>query len=471
MALCKTTTMKKLYFLSWFMAAVMAVAGSVFVTSCSDDEGDAPLRYGISVNTAALYNELGIADEIKKELAKGEITIVGSVLIYDETGKKVFSVDAEIASLSPLTFAPEGLADGKYTVVSFLAACSKEDGSFWRLKDAGQLSTVRVMAVDEGPYPFAAAVGSASASVTVSGGKFIANLSPKSVGSIVDVKIDNLTRESDYTLLTLMYAVDESHDGFYLDPARSGDDVWVVIDTPYKYHKLLCVIYPECTSGKFFTLTTGEQATLDLSCSNGEGGDYVDIKGKYNLSSGGKYVYYFDMNRLNCQPPFFGSSEDFDVWKADRDNGVLVADPYTKWGCSIAEVESYVQAKQWWLAGNQEYEYWNPYGWSKWYYVAHEGLIEYYMFETKEGQNLIYSSCRCSDPALPIEAAGTSLLKQGYVYSGKIKSPEDGLYDIYFSEDGATEVMVIPDSDGNWRIDYQPTDPDDLQYIIKEGTK
>ena len=56
-------------------------------TSCSSDNDANPAMPGgqdvITVNTASLYEKLGIAEQMTDQLAAGEYTLTDTIIIYD----------------------------------------------------------------------------------------------------------------------------------------------------------------------------------------------------------------------------------------------------------------------------------------------------------------------------------------------------------------------------------------------------
>ena len=155
-----------------------------------------------------------------------------------------------------------------------------------------------------------------------------------------------------------------------------------------------------------------------------EGGfDDLGVCSHKNMAAGQIRLFYIDMARLSWQPPFFGSVEEYQAWKPGRTAGLPVFDPCIKWGCSLAEVEEYVQNKQWWKpepSGKLFYApSWKDF-WVKEYKVA-DDLFEDYFFDTEDGQHLEFVMCGCPDENVPIEAGQKLVESQGFIRSGKEK--------------------------------------------------
>lgn len=144
---------------------------------------------------------------------------------------------------------------------------------------------------------------------------------------------------------------------------------------------------------------------------------------------------------------------------SSNDAEILAFDPLLKWGCSIADVEQHIQAKQWWSDGNNGLDFWeDPYQcWHKWYWVsAEDALTEQYLFETENGQNLRYVECVCWDNTVPVELCKNTLHHQGFQATGNIVQFDGDPYEQYFSADGQNEALVNVDEDGYWYVIYSP---------------
>ena len=278
----------------WAPVAVLVMAGALFLHSCNED---IPYSSGvIALKTASLYDGLGITGPMTEALAKGDNIVIGDILIYDKEGRMVYGKELETTVLSPLLIEVNDLENGEYTVVAIQTACTRSRAVDWEIKDEEDLRTVALMALDESAHSFAAAVGYAAVTVTLKGGRFELDLSPKPMGSVVEIQIDHLTAESGYSFMGLLYKPQYFCGGFYLDPARGDADRWVMIDS-IKYNLILGFAFPDEPAGKYFTLCHGDNIPLTLTGFLGEGGRNVATK-NYNLTPGGSYLFYMDLDNL-----------------------------------------------------------------------------------------------------------------------------------------------------------------------------
>ena len=445
---------------------VVALACTMLINyACNPDKktGDAK----ITVNTAAIYDELDITGPMKERaLATQGFTIIDTLLIYDQQGLLVSKQGAESKVINPVTFEATGLPDGTYTFIAWQSVRHEEVGSVWCCSGEDKLATASIIA-DSPCMSYQFALGYAMATAAVGGGRVEMEMTPKAMGCVVDLRADNLPSESEDSYLFFENAEKPVPCGVRLDPTLGEDDRLIPAGEDH-----YVIAYVETSEPKYrhFTLAHDVGDSFYFWFWDGKEesdeycvGDLIDTK----MGPGEYYVCYLDLGRITWQPPFFGTTEAFDVWKADRDAGILVSNPVVDWGCNFDKVEQHIKAKQWWRPGNDKFEFWgdNFNCWHRWYSVAPQ-LTEQYLFETEDGKNLRYSLACTWDPTLPVEVAKNSLLKQGYVYKGRILYPGDtNTGDCFISPDGKTQAEVYLYEDNCWEIVYHATNPDSFGYI------
>ena len=419
----------------------------------------------VTIDKSALYDELGITGAVKEALDRGDGFLVDSLLVYDEDGLLVTKLGEESDNLNPLILEMAGLPDGRYTLVAWqtMEAYTKgKKGSCWAVHDEELLSTVSITSPYD-YYRFLSALGYATAEVTVYGGMIDVDLSPRSMGAIVDVWVDHFTEESEYPFMYLETTDKQQCNGFRLDPALDEAERWMYIE------KYGCFggIHAGESREKFYVLAYTDGLSIDFWAEKEDGEDFwFGTMPNGSLQIDRQYIGYIDMGRW-WLGPFFGTPEDFAVWKADRDAGILAIDPLVKWGCDLDEVEQFFASRG---------RYYEPCelvydeGWKKEYDM--DGLLsEDYHFETEDGQGLFQVCCYYWTSFPPVEMVHNTLLHQGYLYKGKIVYPGEEQKDYYVSSDGLTQVLLSHGDDESWKLIYQPAHPDDLQYIIDQPTK
>ena len=456
----------------WVMTAALMMCLPICMTSCNNDDPEIPTDGSavVSISTATLYDKLGITDLMTEKLSKGEKTVTDSVLVYDKQGMLVNRLGAESASLQNVTISLSDLPHGTYTVVVWQTS---SDGPlsdpFWWLTGADQLATARIIQNYPSSMSWLRAVGMYTTTVTIGSETATVNAEIEPMGSVVDLSIDGLTSEVDYTYTSLTAGGEEPGvDGFYLNPARSGEDRWVFSASRKEGDRPIGTI-ASSSNNKVFTLSHGENKEFWL-CGTNKTTNEKDsiINAVLTLVPGTMATFYYDLEKTGYQPPYFGPTAGFAAWKALRDAGILVSDPCLKWGANMQAVHNHVANHQlWWKCLDEELMLEEGHGWVRWYHIA-RSLYEFYCFENENGNNLLCSICICLDPNVPLEVPFTNLIKQGYEYRGGIIYPDQPNvhYSIFFSPDGNTEVTLNKYDDGGWQIFFQPTDPDDLPLII-----
>ena len=396
--------------------------------------------------------------------ADGDFAIIDSLLVYDSGGVLVKKMGVESSTFEKKELSLSGLPAGTYTLILWQSAYRKSDGlTAWKVVSEDYLSSVSIP-ITSAIFRYEWSLGYVTTTVKLNQKSGALEMTPKSLGCIMDVTIENFTDDLGYTRVAMVAAPNRR--GVFLSPYFPDNYRWVndnnYINVPFK-------VYPQDGGkGKFFTFVTGEDIKMDLR--GDKEGDYDTLSTflHQNVVAGGNYIVYFDMDRSGWQPPFFGPAEKFAAWKAKCDEGLLAFDPYINWGSNISDVKEYMSQRQWSLQIGDELEF-NGKLWNSEYKVANS-LREQYFFNTEDGQDLRSVGCWNDNPEIPVERAEELVLKQGYVYVGKLQYPGDpGAYKMYYSPDNTTEVVIITIDSDEWVIVYRPYSPELDQYLVEEG--
>ena len=464
-------TMKKLLFI---ILAVVSCSTMLFTSCDNDKDTDRSDNAGIvnvTLNAASLYDELNLKSDVEFYIRNNDAFIIDSLLIYDANGNLVRKLGVKTGSDMLKNIQVDGLPDGKYTFAVWQTLVQGDDIP-WAIYEENKLSTVYI-APEYSGLRAVSAIGYTATAVTVGNGASNVTMSPKAMGAIVDVMIDNLHSDSRYGAVQLVRydKHNQYYGGFYLDPSRGEDQRWLMTEEL----DLRCTVQYGNSRGVYFTLCHGDSLNLHLmGIVNDQTAEFIlyhGNKANQTLDLGEKVVYYTNLDRVSWQPPFYGSFQDYIMWSHDRNTGKLVTNPLLNWGCSLSDVKEYYEAKQWRRPGNGKLDFWaKEYDcWHYWYFVA-PALTEQYLFETEEGENLRYALTYCYDlDGAPVEVAKSSLEGQGYTYKDKYLRQQDNReYERYLSADGKTEALVaVHYDDGEegdyWIIIYQPApDTSDL---------
>ena len=438
---------------------------STIVVSCNKEREDTPdisdnPSIIVSFNTGSLYEELGIKEDMAVRLsASGDFSVIDSLLVYDRNGALVTKLGVESNSFEGKELLLEDIPEGTYTLILWQAAYRKTDGvQAWKVDGENSLSTVQLTS-DGLSFGFAWAVGTASATVTCGKQSSKVELTPKAIGSIVDVTVDNIPEDAGYIHVSMIGG--KYLKGLYLDPSR-GEDRWIGDN----FSGVVFRLYPEDEGKrKFFTLIHGED--LGLFIRGDKEGSFDDFSScpHKTVATGEYYTFYFDVARSDWQPPYFGPSGDFAAWKADRDAGLLVFDPCLEWGSNLSHVEEYVQSKNWWDYDNSEL-FRNSGYWCKAYWVA-DYLKEAYYFETQDGQNLRLVICFCDDTSVPVEVALNLLKLKGFDYVGEVYYVVNSkAYSYFVTADKTLQATLNTDMFANWAIAFEPYLEEDNECVL-----
>ena len=438
---------------------------SAVVVSCSKESNDIPdvpkKAIAVAFNTGSLYNDLGILESMADVVSPaGNYLIIDSVLVYDNNGVLVTKSGMESNSFEKKELVMKDLPKGMYTLVLWQSVYRTSDGiRAWKIEEEESLSTVKV-ASDGGSFNYFWALGISSAKVEHSGKGIQVDMTPKAVGYIVDVTIDNYPEDKGYTDISIVGGKHSA--GVYLDPSRK-DDPWVASQYSGSLFK---AIPGNNGKGKFFSLLHGDDLYLWIRGDKSNSYDELGYIPHKNLDVKENYTFYFDYARATWQPAFLGSAQDFVEWKADRDAGILVIDPCLDWGSNLSYIEDYVHQKNWWNGINEEL-YQSGDLWSKAYMVS-PSMKEQYEFETQDGQNLCGAVCFCDDPSIPVKVAyDIILIQKGFNYVGEIQYPnEPQSYSYYVSADKSSQAILNTNSVANWAIGYEPYYEDDMNYVV-----
>lgn len=453
--------MKKKLF--WMFAAILTFCGAFMLTSCDEDDTNGPdnqVKKGITFNTAAIYDELGITEKMNKLLSDTLYSIIDSVLVYDQAGALVSKFGMETTTLGDQTLAVDGLPDGTYTLVLWQTARRISSGYIgWTVYNEEQLDSVSLY-MGHSLLNYQRALGYASATATVAGNSLALKMEPKNVGCLVEVNVDNLTEDKGYKHVAICNHSDR-FGGIYLNPSK--EDRWMLDN---QYIEVVSRNYPgEARTTLYYSLMHGDNINMIVRGDKEGSYDEIGIIPHRKIIPGERYTAYIDVENSSWLPTYFGTGEDYAAWKAERESEILPFIHYVDWDCTASDVATHMRSNPWVFQNMDNLGAGNGF-WYLPFWVTGQ-MYQCYYFGDEEGTKLNFIFSGCHDPKVPIEKARQYVLKQGYIYSGKIQFPDEAApRDLYFSADNKTEVLIGNWDEKGWEISYQPTDPNDMQYIV-----
>ena len=447
----------------------------IVMGACSNDDVN-PVQNDakavITLNTAALYEQLNTTSEMNAFLADSKNYVYATVLIYDQQGSLVKQSTKKAQSLQPLEYQLEGIDDGTYTLVAFQTAAGEE--TVWSLTDVEKLSGVRVAIPDRTLLPAEVALGTASQTITISNGTCKAEVSAKSVGSIIETQAVNYTAADEVKALSMTYFADIR--GVYLDPSRTGTDrLDIVSDNLHRFDQVgdKETILEGNIKWKGFALYTGEQIKLDLAKYIPEEGlFYTFAPAVLDMKPGGNYVFYYDNDPQQLYKLYAGTHEGLAEWLAKRNADPYATKPCMAFGSTMDDMIAFMKTNYgWWINDmpDKQTELDDMLGLWKITFSNGNAVIRYH-FETQDGQKMVMSNFDYMDTKISVDVMKAQLVKEGYNYKGYLKSPwyTDIINYVYMPDDESLEIQITDWGNGKWSIGYQLPDPNDLKNLITE---
>ena len=413
------------------------------------------------IDTAAMYEQLGIIDEVSSALASRDYRLVDSLLVYDGQGNLIArqGMKSDAPGHKPILI--PGLADGTYTFVLFQTCMKSGEPDLWTTVDAGQLATLHFNnpnACVDGVQ----ALGVAKERVTILAGAVGAALTPRPVGSIVDFQIDNYVRESfeglpdSYKLPPVwLYSTDHIA-GYYPDSGR-------FLNYIMEQKKAIGYLEEGQPHHKFFLLTDGSKITASVQTDSG----FSLFQDTVSLPPGSNAVCYYSYVPKNFFNAYLGTSEGAAAFKAGHSEDSFTLYPYLEWGASRDEVDSYVKNRMTLPCGDGK-SFVTKEGITCVQYDPAFGLAEYCCFDS-DGK--LIEVTYDYHGSVGLNSVKSCMEKQGFKYMGCFTQLVY-IYRLYLSADGQTELVVYPTSDvifavgyGCWAATFIPFNPDDLNLL------
>ena len=436
---------------------VILISGMLALVACKRDPVPADdSAWGIEA--AAMYEQLGIVDEVRAGLASGDYLILDSLLVYDGQGTLIARQGAQSDALGRVSMTIPDLPDGTYTFVLFQACSQAGNPGIWTAVDAGQLATLEIRCPDicvEGIH----ALGVAKEDVTIREGAMGTALTPRAAGSIVDFQVDNYSNanfeEAFQKLPTIRLYGSDYVAGFYPDSGR-----YRILPGQKK-----AVGYLEDgqTNRKFFLLTDGSEMTFSVQTDY----DFVYYQDTISLSPGSKVACYYSFAPKTFFYACLGTPEAVEAFKAGHADEDCALYPCLQWGASRDEVDRYVKNRPVLPAGDGEVIERKD-GVTQVRYEPAPGLAELCFFDPSG--KLVEVTYVHGGP-VRLTYVQSCMQKQEFKYMGGFLQVVS-IYRLYLSADEQTEFVAYSTSDiiwaegyADWAATFVPFNPDDLDLL------
>ena len=455
-----------------FGKMAVAVCCLVFVclaTSCSKDEETESVykKAAVTINTAELYNGLGISADVNKALQSEGYDIDATLLIYNAQGVLVKKYVENLKNLEPIHFDLNELADGSYTMVAYQEG-RIEKADAWEMVGEESLSTVYIKQLHKCVVSLLA-IGTDGKVVEIKNGQAEVSLTPKAAGTLMDVDID---RDEEFNNKVNIW-MDKAPTGLFLNPQLNEDErltykeenTWGVVISPLN----------EKGSTSYFILARGKQY-FDADYYDENDQEWKELWwGQYvNIESGKKTMFYYDCHPQLMYKCYLGSREKYADWKQAHDTKGLKLEPIVPFGTNLDVLEEAIHDSPFDI--NEEYEM-RQIGsdWVKIHNLWPSGeLVVVYFYETQDGKNAKACTYQYDGPLFPFEQMREEIVKWGYEYKGFFTDPTLQLPNyVYLTPDGKDEIQIWESvtSSGEvegWQICLHPYDQEDFDRIAEQ---
>ena len=189
-----------------FFAAAALLGLSLVSTSCSEEDNPAEsegYKVTVTVNTADMYEQLGIADELTALLAdepEEDFGVGVSLFLYDTSGKLVDSEDGEGIrhDLQPTKVEMDELENGTYSLLVVQNVTYQgEEGLFLDVEKEEQFGTIEMWNRFMSEVPATYAFGYKLVPLTIKDGDAEVTVTPDPAGSVVEFSLEGLDK-TDY---------------------------------------------------------------------------------------------------------------------------------------------------------------------------------------------------------------------------------------------------------------------------------
>ena len=444
------------------------VVVSLALAACGKDP--VPNETAFTIDTDAMYEELGITQDVKARLASGNYVLMDSLLVYDVQGSLVSRQGIESKQLGPVPVTVPELDNGTYSFVVF-QTCRESGGKpGWDTFNAHQLSSLLIKQTENG-MDYIGALGTACETVTVKDGIMQFSFAPQAAGCILEGRLDGYTRQNYFPglgqdLPKIKLSGKRMLIGLY--PGRQDDSRWVFSSLS---QETIGYLGEENPQRKFFVLANDNLMTVSLQATNFL--NYTYYEDSVTPTRGGTYVCYYEFASNSFCNSYLGAAKDLDNFLAEKAMKFCALDPYLEWGTpysSAEEINAYVASRPYFPCGpglSGSYRTLGGLVGKALKYELMPGLEEYYYFDSED---LLIEVEYEYDGTVPIRQVKSGLQALGYQYLGWFPLYDYSVVSVHLSPSGKTQCMVFPTSDVvytigvvPWAVVYQPYDPNSFE--------
>lgn len=343
---------------------------AVMLASCSNDDIEV-LQTGdvnFSVNTQSVYDEFNMSNTVKEKFLADNVKLGVYTFVYDEKGDLAVS-DSMYTKTFGLVQQNFKLPKGEYTTITIEMMVDEDLNNMsesWIIIGKDKLSTIEIVQRQDEAYWYSA-IGYSSNRITVSddNGQTV-DVTPKAIGSIIQVNALRFNNTTDYDLL--YFTTKDQPRGRFLSPEYTGDNrfdyekynaenTWSVRGYVYAesfdFEEGMSVYFIE--DGR---VHYGIEPSHTVVLENGNLGygqwphSFPSENSYYEFRDGQRYyagLAYLGGGGVNeCSAAVFDNYNSYQTWTSqlpDLPASKADADPYLTWGANAATVKSYMTNK------------------------------------------------------------------------------------------------------------------------------
>lgn len=202
---------------------------SMLVTACSNEEIGIEVTYpqkdiNLNISTSDAYDIFGITD-YENVLGNNPNVYIGiTSLLYDSEGNLVDEENTYLRQFGAVN-QKFSVDRGKYTLLTVMTFVEKQNYTYapimWDFVNKNELSTVRLEKKQKRNISWLYLISLASEEITIVNENKSFAISPKPLGSMVNIYHYNFDKKND---IGLVLAANNISSGIYLDPNLKGND-------------------------------------------------------------------------------------------------------------------------------------------------------------------------------------------------------------------------------------------------------
>lgn len=329
----------------------------------------------LNIGTQSMYDTFGRSSYENVWLSNDYNYYVGvTSLVYDNSGQFVDSINTYVKTFQSVQ-QKFSLRDGNYTIVTvetLVNGDTRYTSDYWKIDNVQNLSDLVLMNSEYSSIYWDGIVGISSCIVPIRNSNQSQSVIPAAIGSLVNVTAANFDK-SNYSFIE--FCTKNAPDGIMLSPNVSEKYYYINYEKSNYWiirgfmGNLSTYVFPESTGMTVYIIESGA-INWGLGCANES---YLREDGRlsfdrypkgdnyYPFQDGQIYSAYirYRGDEKGCDANI-GTENEISTWIDGLEpivsNDALFAEPYIKWGGSVASVKSYMSGYRAFNDGNVKEE-------------------------------------------------------------------------------------------------------------------